>query len=267
MLIDWFTVGAQVVNFLVLVVVLKLVLFDRIVEAMDRREADIASRISEAEERETEAEERAASYRARKRELDEQAERRMEEAEAAAARRRSALVEAAREHVDELRAGWEDALRRERVHFLEEVRRRTGEQVCTISRRALRDLADADLESQVVRVAMARLDADRERLRPLVEEHADDGAGVAVRTGFELGEDLAGQLVSSVAERLGCDESDVALARDQELVCGLEIRVGSWSVGWSVDGYLDTVAEELDSLLLVADDDGARGDPSQERGR
>lgn len=265
MLIDWFTVGAQVVNFLVLVVVLKLVLFDRIVEAMDRREADIASRISRAEEREAEAEERASSYRTRKRELDEQADRRMEEAEAAAARRRSELVDEAREHVGELRAGWEDALRRERVHFLEEVRRRTGEQVCTISRQALRDLADADLESQVVHVAMARLDADRERLRPLVDEHADDGAGVAVRTGFELGEDLAGRLVTTIAARLGCDESDVTLARDEELVCGLEIRVGSWSVGWSIDGYLDTVAEELDSLLLVADDRPA-GDPPTERG-
>lgn len=266
MLIDWFTVGAQVVNFLVLVVVLKLVLFDRIVEAMDRREADIAARISEAEERETEAEERAASYRARKQELDEQSEQRLEEAEAAAAARRSELVDEAREHVHELRAGWEDALRRERVRFLEEVRRRTGEQVCTISRRALSDLADTDLESQVVHVAMARLDTDSERLRPLLEEHADDGAQVAVRTAFDLGEDLAGQLISSVADRLGCDESDVALARDQELVCGLEIRVGSWSVGWSVDGYLDTVADELDSLLLVADEDREPDDPPKERG-
>jgi len=267
LLIDWFTVGAQVVNFLVLVVVLKLVLFDRIVEAMDRREADIAARISDAEEREAEAGEQAASYRARKRELDQQSEQRLEEAEAAAAVRRAELVDEAREHVDELRAGLEDALRRERVHFLEEVRRRTGEQVCTISRRALRDLADADLESQVVHVAMARLDTDRERLRPLVEEHADGGARVAVRTAFELGEDLAGQLVSAVADRLGCDVSDVALARDQELMCGLEIRVGGWSVGWSVDGYLDAVADELDSLLRVADDDRAPDDPPKERGR
>jgi len=255
MLIDWFTVGAQVVNFLVLVVVLKFVLFDRIVAAMDQRERGIAERIHLAEEREAEAAREADVHRATQRELEAQRARRLAQADADATARRSELLEAARTHVDGLRAGWETALRRERAHFLEEVRRRTGEQVCTISRRALSDLADAELEAQLVRVAVRRLEEDTGRLQPLVDESRDGAVPVTVRSTFELSGPLADEVVAAVTARLGCDRRDVVLLRDPGLVCGIEIRAGGWSVGWSVDGYLDAVADELDSLLPETGDD------------
>ena len=43
MLIDWFTVGAQIVNFLVLVVILRLVLYRPVLRAMAEREIGRAS--------------------------------------------------------------------------------------------------------------------------------------------------------------------------------------------------------------------------------
>ena len=48
MLIDWFTVGAQVLNFLVLVWLLKRFLYKPVLDAIDAREKGIASRLAEA---------------------------------------------------------------------------------------------------------------------------------------------------------------------------------------------------------------------------
>ena len=45
MLIDPFTVIAQIVNFAILAIVLKYVLYDRVIAAMDRREESIAERL------------------------------------------------------------------------------------------------------------------------------------------------------------------------------------------------------------------------------
>lgn len=251
MLIDWFTVGAQVVNFLVLVVVLKVVLFDRVVEAMDRRQEAIAARIRAAEDREADASAEADAYRSRRRELDEDAARRLEGVEAEAAARRRQLLGEARADVEELRSRWEEALRRDRAELLDEIRRRTGEQACAVGRRVLADLADAELEARLIRVALRRLEGGADRLKPLAER---DGAGsgpVVVRTAFPLAVDQADLVRDAVAAHLGCDRWDVAFARDPELVCGLEIRLGGWSVGWSVDAYLDAVVDELDGLLPV----------------
>ena len=48
MLIDWFTVGAQVINFLILVWLLKLFFFRTILDALDARENRIASNFTAA---------------------------------------------------------------------------------------------------------------------------------------------------------------------------------------------------------------------------
>ena len=58
MLIDWFTVIAEIVNFLVLVALLKHFLFGRLVAAIDAREERIAARLREAEQKNQDAKER-----------------------------------------------------------------------------------------------------------------------------------------------------------------------------------------------------------------
>ena len=56
MTIDWLTVGAQVLNFLVLVYLLKRFLYGPVVRAMARREEAIAERQREAQQRKEDAE-------------------------------------------------------------------------------------------------------------------------------------------------------------------------------------------------------------------
>ena len=55
MLINWFTVVAQAVNFLILVWLLKRFLFKPILHAIDEREKGIATQLAEAEAKESEA--------------------------------------------------------------------------------------------------------------------------------------------------------------------------------------------------------------------
>jgi F-type H+-transporting ATPase subunit b len=51
MLIDWFTVGAQVLNFLILVWLLKRFLYKPILHAIDEREKRIAKELADADTR------------------------------------------------------------------------------------------------------------------------------------------------------------------------------------------------------------------------
>ena len=71
MLIDWFTVVAQIVNFVVLVVLLKHFLYDRIIGAMARREETIRARREAAENEKEEAQQEADAYRKKKEEIEE----------------------------------------------------------------------------------------------------------------------------------------------------------------------------------------------------
>ena len=55
MAIDWFTTGAQIINFLILVWLLKKLLFRPIVNAMESREQGLASRLQQVETQNSEA--------------------------------------------------------------------------------------------------------------------------------------------------------------------------------------------------------------------
>jgi len=55
MLIDWFTVGAQVLNFLILVWLLKRFLYKPILNAIDAREKQIATELANAEAKKADA--------------------------------------------------------------------------------------------------------------------------------------------------------------------------------------------------------------------
>ena len=59
MLIDWFTVTFQIINFLILIALLKRFLYGPILRAMDERETTIAARLFEAATAKSEAETRA----------------------------------------------------------------------------------------------------------------------------------------------------------------------------------------------------------------
>jgi F-type H+-transporting ATPase subunit b len=62
MQIDWLTVIAQIVNFLILVWLLKRFLYHPVITAMDRREQRIAERLQLAEQREQAAIESRQDY-------------------------------------------------------------------------------------------------------------------------------------------------------------------------------------------------------------
>ncbi len=74
MLIDWFTVVAQIVNFLVLVWLLKRFLYKPILNAIDAREKRIASQVLKAQETEEVAKKERDAYQQKNEDLEKQKE-------------------------------------------------------------------------------------------------------------------------------------------------------------------------------------------------
>lgn len=244
MSIDWLTVGAQVVNFLVLVYLLQHFLYGPVVNAMDRRERRIAEEMSEAEEREAAADREAARFREMQRALDEERAKRLEAAEREAEERRQALLEEAREEVRRAREQWRSELARERDELERSLRHAAAEAVASISRRVLAELADADLEARMVDRFLQRLDGMDEATRTGLQG-ADE---LTVRTAFEPGPEVAERLREGIGERLG-RTTRLDFQRAEAVVCGIEVAGAGRKVGWSVDQYLAELDEALDEAL------------------
>ncbi|PQJ35220.1 hypothetical protein BSZ35_12000 [Salinibacter sp. 10B] len=255
MQINWFTFGAQIVNFLLLVWLLKRFLYGPIVNAMAEREQRIADRFEEAREKRETAEAEARNYRQKLEALAEAREEKIEEAEEAAHERRREMIEDARTEVDQLEAQWKNALRRERETFLKELADRVSRETITIARRALRDLAHADLEQQVVRVFLKRLNSLGDDRRRTLTDAVQSDKEISVHTAFELDE-TDRQRLTETLQAVTENEVTPEFSRDAEIGFGIEVRAGGHKIAWSLQSYF---AEMSDRIRTQIDDELSAG--------
>ena len=155
--IDLFVLAAQIINFLILVFLLKYFLYNRILGAMDAREAKTASRFDEAERLKREAQQSAQAYDEKNRELKDKAEDLMIQAQKASEHEKAQLMDKVREEVDQVRQRWYETLSREKKAFLEDLRRRAGTYIYDTIRHVLADMANEVLEERMVQVFTSRI--------------------------------------------------------------------------------------------------------------
>jgi F-type H+-transporting ATPase subunit b len=247
--IDWLTVTAQIVNFLVLVFLLQRFLYRPIVAAMDRREARIAARLAEADAKAEEAEGEAGRYRALEREIQAQREDLVGQARSEAEELRRRLEAESRDEIEGLRAAWRRQVDEERDGFLRRLRNQAAEQFSALARRALADLANADLEAQVATVFIDRLGRlDDRAKRDVADAGRESGEGLVIASAFELPPALRGAITRAIHREIA-DGIDVRYLRSGEIACGIELRAAGRSIVWGLDGYLDNLQERLSSAL------------------
>lgn len=252
MQIDWFTFVAQVVNFLILVALLHRLLYRPLISAMERREREIERRLDEGEAMKRETAERAEELDRRTAELEERREAELERVEREAAERRAELMARVRAETDEQQARWSEALDREREGFLEELVGRVAGQSLAVARKALADLADADLEHAVAtRFAkqLAELDDDeRESLRRAAERAAE---GPLVESAFPLPDAVRDRIHDALAEVIP-ESRTIRFETTDTLGFGVELTVGGLELGWSLERYLGDLEQEI-AVLIAAE--------------
>src|SRR5450432_2061894 len=104
MLIDWFTVAAQAINFLILVWLLKRFLYKPILDAIDEREKGIAAQLAQAEAKKAEAQKEQGDFQDKNEAFDQERASLLKHATDEAKAERQRLLDEARNDADELRA-------------------------------------------------------------------------------------------------------------------------------------------------------------------
>ena len=264
MLINWFTVIAQIVNFLILVFLLKYFLYDRIVKAMDEREQRIQLRLKEAEEKKQEAEQEARSYLEKNRDFDAKREEMLAQAKNEADARRKELTEEARLAVTKQRSVWLETIQRDKKSFVQDLRKMAGNQVYTIARKAFRDLADEDVEERVINAFLVHLNAmskkTREALATSIKESKNE---VIVRTAFEIPAKMR-EKITGALHRAIADGIQVRYEPASDLIMGIELKTRGRKIAWSLQVYLDTLEEHaLQALEAEAQRKSSRAPAEQ----
>ncbi|MCG6881431.1 MAG: F0F1 ATP synthase subunit delta [Deltaproteobacteria bacterium] len=249
MLMDWFTIGAQALNFLILVWLMKRFLYKPILHAIDEREHRIARELAEADKKKGDAEKEREQFQKKNGEFDREREAFLNQAKGEAKAERGRLLDEARKAADALRAKRQDALKREQQSLNDEITRRTREEVFAIAGKTLADLAGTSLEERMSEVLMRRLrelDGDaKEGLAKALKTSTDP---VLVRSAFELPSEQRAAIQHALSETFSA-EIQFRFETAPDVISGIELTANGRKVAWSIADYLASLEKSVGELL------------------
>ena len=264
MLIDWFTVGAQALNFLILVWLLKHFLYKPILNAIDTREKRIAKELADADAKKAEAQKEHDEFQHKNEEFDRQRAALLTKATEDAKAERQRLLDEARKAADAASAKRQESLRRDAHNLNQAVSRLTQQEVFAIARKTLSDLATTSLEESLG-------EAFTRRLRTM-DGNAKAGLGEALkkatepallRSAFDLPAEQRAKIQNALNETFSA-EIHVRFETAPDLVSGVELSTNGEKVAWSIADYLASLEKSVDDLLKEKDKPEAKADPKPE---
>jgi len=249
MLIDWFTVAAQAINFLILVWLLKRYLYKPILTAVDTREKLIAAELADAAAKKIEAGKESDEFRKKNEEFDQQRATLLNKATDEAKAEQARLLDEARKAADALSAKRQETLLQDAQNLNQAIARRTRDEVFAIARKALTDLATVSLEERVAEVFTRRLrelnSNAKESLAGALKAAADPAV---VRSAFDLPAEQRAAVQNALNETFSA-EVRIRFETSPDLVSGIELTTNGQKVGWSIAEYLTSMENGVGELL------------------
>jgi F-type H+-transporting ATPase subunit b len=249
MLIDWFTVAAQAVNFILLVWLLKRFLYKPVLAAIDEREKRIATQIQEAEKKKAEAAQEQSDFLHKNEEFERQRAGLLLEATKTAKVERDRLLEKARADSEDLGSKLKKTVHDELDNLNGKIGTLAVQEVFSIARKTLAELADVNLDERLTAIFLRRLhdlnDQQREELKAAL---ATSSRPAMVRTAFEVGPPQKTAIEAGVKAILG-EGTSIEYETRTGLISGIELSANGQKFAWSIADYLTTLTHSVHGLL------------------
>jgi F-type H+-transporting ATPase subunit b len=253
MLIDWFTVGAQALNFLILVWLMRRFLYKPILHAIDAREKKVAAELADADAKRAEAQKDRDEFQHKNEEFDQLRAALLGKATDEAKAERQRLLDEARKAADALSAKRQETLKNDAKNLNQAISRRTQQEVFAIARKALTDLATTSLEERLGEVFTRRLrEMDGKAKETLGAALKSAREPAVVRSAFDLPAAQRAVIQNALNETFSAD-IHLRFETAPDLVSGIELTASGQKVAWSIAHYLASLEKGVGELLKEQD--------------
>lgn len=249
MLIDWFTTIAQIVNFIILILLLKKLLYKPILSMMAERETKIAEKITAAATMKEEAEKEKTVFEEKNRQLKEQEKDFLLQAKEDAQNEYNATLEVLRQDVQTKKRQWLQKLENDKETFLTELESKTQEEIFTVLNQLLVDLADSHLEELIVNVFIKKLkEMPEEKINYIKGLMRGGELKLVITSVFPIKTEEQESLRNILRQRFS-DDTVIEFENDREIIGGIELSVGGQKLVWSIENYLRVMRKNVEQLL------------------
>ncbi len=263
MLIDWFTVSAQVINFVVLVWLMKHFLYKPILHAIDERGKKIAAQLADAASNKAEAQKEKDEFKKKNEDFENNRTESLKKMNADVQAEREQLLDEAKKAARDLNQKLHKDIKKAQENRHHALIQRAQKEVLSIARKTLKDLAGASLEEQMIDVFIRRLqDLAADEKKRLSSALSEAQGPLLVSTSFDLMPKQKTAIKNTIRELLvSQDEIQFQIMQDQ--MSGIELNAGGQKVAWNIADYLDALEVGVDEILNESKYENAKS-PVQE---
>lgn len=252
MLIDWFTVFAQALNFLVLVWLLKRYLYKPILHAIDIREQRIDTQVNDATALQLKAQNELDTFTHKNEVFDQQKAQLMQQASESVDREKKRLTTVAEQEAHAAQIKHQQSLVKQANKLKKTLSRKATQEIFAIARKTLEDLAGASLEQQIVTVfidVMNALDKPAKTVFAKALKTASATQAPIVRSALALSETQRITIRQAIKQTFNVDIT-LKFETKPALLSGIELSANGQKLVWSIEDYLSELEQKVNNLVL-----------------
>jgi F-type H+-transporting ATPase subunit b len=250
-MIHWPTVFFQIMNFLIIVWILKRYLFGPVVSAMDRREREIRDRLKSAEKLNKDSAEERRALESELLALEGKRAEILAAAREKADAEGAALVRSFNKGMQERREEELAVLERERAELKKSVMGVATRAVVETAGAALSGLANSNVERALVDSFAARADKRNIADVPALKRYYKKAGLMLVNASFGLDAPARRKIRAALSKLVG-GPVRIRFGLDEKIVCGLEVVCDSMVVSFGLGEYIERLGRDLDDGLAAA---------------
>ncbi len=247
--INWFTVIAQLVNFLILVWLLKKFLYKPILNAVSEREKKITDQLKDAEDKVAVAQQEKDDFKKKNEDFEQKKKELMDTVVAEAAIEKTKLTDTAKAEATAMISKMKKVAKAEQESSQKALAEQTQTQVFVISRKALEAIASVSLEEQAankfIKQLKASKDDEKQQFIDAFKSHPDS---ILVKSAFDLPSDQQENIKEAVNELLE-EKTTMQFKTAPCIISGIELSTNGYKVGWNLSEYLNAMEEDITAKI------------------
>ncbi|GAL85740.1 ATP synthase subunit B [Sporocytophaga myxococcoides] len=246
MKINWFTIIAQIINFIILAWLLKKLLYKPVLNAISNREKEREGlikltelKMAEANQIQNDLQKKSEDFENHKEEL---LKKIIQEVEEEKKRRFMEVYKMS----DQLKNNLTKAIKEEKEQYLDELVKKLETEVFSLSKKVLKDLSSLHLQEVVTQIFIERLrNIDGEKIEKLTTNNGIADQIAIVKSAYEINSSLKEQ-IGTIVKKIA-DINEIHYEIEPDLICGVELIINGYRVAWSIKDYLNSVNALLDA--------------------
>lgn len=241
--LNWTTFILEIINFLVLIWILKRFLYKPVLNVIAQRRNAIEAQSAEAQRLHKEAGSLKQQYQSRLTDWEQERQKARDALSQEMEQERARQLEALQTQLAQEREKEQAAEQRRRSEAIREIEHRALQHGTEFSSRLLKMAAGPELESRLVTLVIKELEGlDPHQIQLMQEGWGEQADTVEVCSAFFLPDEQKQQLQAIITKVTG-KPSTLNYTESSELVAGLHITIGAWVLQANVRDELKGFAE------------------------